>query len=291
MKITSTSTSDGINIKGLLSEPSQKTSKIIVHIHGMSGDIYTNSFYPFMHEQYPQNGIAFLAGEHRGTHSITQFGLEDGSFKNFGNTYEIFEDCVHDIQGWVDKVKELGYKNIWLQAHSLGPSKVTYYMNQSPDEKIKGLIYLSPSDMLGLVNTPDEKAKHMKRLENARRLIQDNKPHDILEDDLWGEMKLSAQTYVNFFDNGAHDAIFNYAAPELGWGQVNNLNLPIIAFTGTQDDGIVPVVDAHKAMKILESELKNSPRKKTVVYENAAHDFEGFGDQIVKEVIEFVSEE
>lgn len=48
-------------------------------------------------------------------------------------------------------------------------------------------------------------------------------------------------------------------------------------------------MDAYKAMALLESRLINSPRKKTVVYENADHDFKVFGDKIVKEVINFIS--
>ena len=49
-----------------------------------------------------------------------------------------------------------------------------------------------------------------------------------------------------------------------------------------------PVIDAHKGMEILENQLFNSPRKKTVVYENADHDFEGFGDQMSQEIVDFI---
>jgi len=61
-----------------------------------------------------------------------------------------------------------------------------------------------------------------------------------------------------------------------------------LAITGTKDDGIVPVMDAHGAMKKLESELKSSPKVKTIVYDGAKHSFDGFGERIVKDVIDFV---
>ena len=41
-------------------------------------------------------------------------------------------------------------------------------------------------------------------------------------------------------------------------------------------------------MKELESHLIHSPRYKTVVYDGAEHDFEGFEKQIVEEIIGFI---
>lgn len=288
MQFIKTTTSDDLIFTGQLSESSKKTSTIIIHIHGMSGDIYTNSYYSLMHEYYPNNGIAFLTGEHRGTHSITQMLLKDGGVKNCGNTYEIFEDCTQDIQAWINKAKELDYTDIWLQGHSLGPSKIAYYMNQNPDPAVKGLILLSPSDMIGLVHDPEGKKDHDICIKEAQMLIKEDKSSQILSHDLWGAYKLSARTYVNFFGEGSNTAIFNFADDSFGWEKVHNIRIPVIAFTGTKDDGIVPVMDPYKAMEMLESQLISSHKKKTIVFENAEHSFDGFGERIVKEVVYFI---
>jgi len=288
MNILETTTKDGLILTGIITSPEMTTDKIIIHIHGMSGDIYTNSYYPFMYQQYPENGISFLAVEHRGTHSITQFNTPEGKIKNIGNTYEIFEESSYDIEAWVSKAKELGYKEIWLQSHSLGPSKVAYYIHNNKHNDIAGLIWISPSDMIGLVYDPEGIKDHNILLPEATKLVSEGKGETILSKDLWGCMKLSASTYVNFFGKDTNTGIFNYNKPELGWKVVNSIDLPVLAFTGTKDDGVVPVMDAHKAMKTLEKELINCPRKKTVVFDNAQHDFKGFGQQIVDEVIKFV---
>ncbi len=291
MDIIETTTNDGLIYKGILTTPEKSTDKIILHIHGMSGDIYTNSFYPFMYQQYPESGISFLAVEHRGTHSITQFNTVDGKVKNIGNAYEIFEDSSLDIDAWVNKVIKLGYKDIWLQAHSLGPSKVAYYVNNHKYEQIKGLVWLSPSDMIGLVQDLEGIKDHKLLLPEAEMLVSKGKGNEILSRVLWGSIKFSAATYLNFFGNNAKTAIFNYDNTELGWDIVNNIDLPVIAFTGTKDDGIVPVLDAYKAMEKLQKELIKSPRKKLVVFDGAQHDFEGFGQNIVNEVINFIKED
>lgn len=92
MQLITTTTSDKLRLHGFLSEASE-SKKIIIHIHGMAGDMYLNSFYPHMYADYPKAGWSFLAAEHRGTHSITEF-VKDGKYVNIGNAYEKFEECV-----------------------------------------------------------------------------------------------------------------------------------------------------------------------------------------------------
>lgn len=288
MKIVQTKSPDGIYFKGLISE-AENAKGIIINIHGMSGSALDNAYYPIMHDKYVKAGWSFLACEHRGTGAITQFNTEDGELINLGNAFEIFEDCVHDIQGWVNFAKEQGYKNIWLQSHSLGPSKVAYFMFSTKSQDVNGLIWISPSDMIGLVHDPEGAKDHARLLPEALKLISEGKPKQLLSNFLWGTNFMSAESYIHFFGDNAKDAIFNYGKPELGWEVVNSIKVPVLAITGTKDDGIVPVMDAHEAMKLLESQLINSPRKKTIIYENAEHSFDGFGDQIVKDVLNFIS--
>lgn len=286
MQTITTNTKDKLILNGQLFETSNKEN-IIIHIHGMSGDLYLNSFYPAMQKNYPKNGWSFLSTENRGTHSVTQFNTTDGRCINVGNAYEKFEDCVYDIQAWVDKAKELGYKRIWLQSHSLGPSKVAYFMMNTPKNDIDGLIWLSPTDMLGSVKVPGCIKVHSKCFNQAQEFVNNGEGERILDYQLWDCYMLSANTYLNFFSEDSNTAIFNYKG-DLGWKVVNKINVPVIAFTGTDDDGIAPVIDVYKAMGILENQLINSPRKETHVYKDGVHDFTGFGEDITQEVLNFI---
>jgi len=69
---------------------------------------------------------------------------------------------------------------------------------------------------------------------------------------------------------------------------VNSIELPVLAITGSKDGGIVPVMNAHKAMKVLKKELKNSRKVNTIVYEGAEHSFKGFEKNIIKDVLRFI---
>lgn len=288
MEIVETKTSAGLKYKGLLSSPKERGDKIIIHIHGMGGSIIGNNFYPLMYEKYPLNDYAFLVAEHQGTATIKSFERGNESVL-LGNAFEKFEDCVEDIQAWINFALENGYHKIFLQAHSLGPAKVAYYLSQKGSNNIEGVIWLSPSDVMGLVHDSTAIAEHRKLLKEARELEQAGRGSQLLSDKFWGEYLLSAQTYLNFFGEKANTAIFNYGNSALGWQIINKISVPVLAITGTEDDGINPVIDPKEAMRLLEAELKNSPRVKTVVYEGAEHGFAGFEERIVADVLEFIA--
>ena len=78
------------------------------------------------------------------------------------------------------------------------------------------------------------------------------------------------------------------ATPSLVWEKVNAIDVPILSFTGTNDDGITPVMNVHDAMEILDRELKQSPRKKLIVYDGANHNFEGFEEKIIDDTLQFI---
>lgn len=289
MQILKVKTSTGLGYTGILMEPATSTDTLILHIHGMSGDVYFNSFYPMMYNDYPKAGISFLAVEHRGTHTVTLFDRSE-ELISIGNAHELFEDCVEDIQAWLNKARELGYKNIWLQGHSLGCAKIAYSLSHADLGEIAGVILLSPADMWGEVKHPDELANHQKMLAEAEELVKAGKPRQMLEHKLWGGMEMSAASYLNSFAEGTNTAIFNFYQPELGFPGLDKIKVPVLSFTGTKDSAIAPMREPNEAMQMLDKALINSPRKHQVVYDGANHDFEGFGDQIVAEVINFIKQ-
>lgn len=288
MEIVKATTEDGLKLSGLYFKPAEPAEKIIIHIHGMAGDPYSNAFLPAMFSGYPAAGVAFLSVENRGTHSVTQFNTTTGGIRLVGDAYEKFEDCVYDIAAWVNLAKQLGYTEIWLQGHSLGCSKVAYYVSKVAQSGVVGLLLVSPSDMLGWNLAPAMIADHEFLLNEAKQLQAQGKGLTILSKLLDGETPVCAGTYVSLFGEGAGDAIFNFGNPELGYETLRNTAVPVLAFTGTDDAGVTSSSEPLKAMHILEQELVQSPRKKTVIYEGAKHDFAGFGERIVQEVLSFI---
>lgn len=285
MKIVKTITSDDLVLNGLLSEPPLLKNKIVIHVHGMAGSIVLEDFYQIMHEQYVKSGFSFLAGENRGLGVVTPFmQSSSGKLKLFGSALEKFEKGQVDIKAWVDYALSLGYKEIWLQGHSLGCSKIAYYLEKHSSDHIKGVIFISPAGMLGLAKVLQGKSI----IDRAGKLIKAGKGKELIHNKVWRSGFLSADTIMNFFGKKSNMNIFRFTNHDTKWTVINKIEVPVLAITGTKDEGIVLLEDPYEAMEKLKKELIRSPKTKTVVLENASHMFMGFGKQIANEVINFL---
>ncbi len=76
---------------------SRKKDICVIFIHGMCQTIINNYFAIVLGNTLSQNNIGFLYAHNRG-HSIENNLLtKDGNYKRCGCMYEIFEDCIFDI--------------------------------------------------------------------------------------------------------------------------------------------------------------------------------------------------
>lgn len=282
MQIIKTITSDGLHLTGLHSGPLKKDT-VIIQVHGMAGDPYTNSFYPIFHEIYTQNGLGFISIQLRGTGSITMFFKEPDQYPNIGNSFEIFEECVYDIDAWIKVAKNLGYKKIILQGHSLGTSKVVYYLNKTKSKDVKGIILISPTDMLGFVMN---ETNYNELIKKASALAERNLPKELIIEGPY-EYILSAQTVLNFFTPESNCNIFCYTGRPHNWTMANEINVPALLISGTKDEPITDLCDPQVAMETLQKNLKNSPKVKTIIYKNATHDFAGFENKLAVDISDF----
>ncbi|MCJ7429312.1 MAG: DUF1749 domain-containing protein [Candidatus Nanohaloarchaeota archaeon QJJ-5] len=277
-----TTTDDGLCLQGLFAEADTET--VVVHFHGMSGNLFENQFVQTMLSDYPENDISFLTVEQRGSELMRWFDTVDGDSRKIGNAHEQFEDAEYDIKAWIDFLDDAGYETIIVQGHSLAPSKITYYMSETDDDRIDGLVFISPSEMQGLVvheSTPE----HEDLLAEARRHVEDGNEDQLLSDELWGWAVLSAGTYLNFFGDDAQTDIFTYSQPENDFSAVDAIDVPLIAFLGTEDDGIVTPPEA--CLSMLEEAAEACPAFEGIVFDGADHSYAGFGNSIVSEVRTF----
>jgi len=217
MEFVETITEDNLVLQGLISEPEEKIDSVILHIHGMSGNFWENSFIKTMLKEYPKKNISFLTVETRGAELLRWFQTGDGKTKLIGDSYEIFEESVYDIDAWVNFLKSKGYNKIYLQGHSLGCSKIAYYQKIKNNPLVKSLLFISASDMMGLLVNDEEKPKYEKFLKEAKEFVQKGKENELLSGIQWEFAKQSAKSFLNFSFENDNLAIFNYYNPERGF--------------------------------------------------------------------------
>ena len=90
-------------------------------------------------EQLEQNGISFVYAHNSGAFQIMD--LPSKNKTRSGLTFEMFDNCVEDLQAYVDFAKEQGYKKIILGGHSYGCNKVVYYLYKTSAKTLTGIFY------------------------------------------------------------------------------------------------------------------------------------------------------
>lgn len=264
-------TEDKLILQGLLYEPDQKTDKVVLHIHGMAGNFYENKFLDAMAKTFTDNGWAFLTPNNRGHDYIADLpiaGNKEDS-KRIGNVFEKFEECVLDVKCWMDFAQQQGFTEIVLQGHSLGCSKVAYYLSQTGDQRVKKLVLASPADMVGLAERwPD----HKEMMELSKEWVKEGKGRQILPKLLEDWCYLSAETYLDFHTRGNPIDVFNTYDKEAPSKTLEDIAVPTLAFFGDVKEAYIANM-AKDALDIIKSKAKKAPSFEMAVIEGASHGY------------------
>ncbi len=236
-------TKDGLELQGFLVEPLTCDKRIgILHIHGLAGNFYENKFIDTIAERVSENGLWFLTVSTRGRDYISDFLRfhPDGrkEYVQIGSVYELFEDCLKDIDAWVGFFKAKGVDKIILEGHSHGALKVTYYLYKESNEAVCGLILLSPSDDFGLqrqrlgedFDRALSLAEEMIRLGEGRSLM----PRQYFD------YPVSAATYYDIFRVDSPVKIFNLSETDRqDFFELASIKVPVLTLLGTQNEAFI----------------------------------------------------
>ncbi len=268
-------TSDGIWLHALHLR-ADKSKTVFLHIHGTASNFYEEYFIEVLAKDLLGNGVSMLSTNNRGE------GVYN-AWQGNGAAVEKFEDCIIDIDAWVEFVLKEGYEKIILSGHSLGTEKVVYYMLHGKYRgKISALILLAPATSPG--SEPVLVKDYEKTLQLAHTFIAEGKGDLFLDRDAYaGIMPKSADSYINFSDaNPAFDDALPFHKKKLpGYSKIK---IPILAVIGDKHEyTVIPIKDALELMK------KENPRTETCQITNCDHDFQEQEDKLSDELIKFIN--
>lgn len=230
---------DNIEMVGILYQPEEKSSRIVIHVHGLCGNFYENRFLDRLAKTYTDNGYSFLTFNNRGTNFISEL-LKGNEFEIIGGCYERFTDCLLDIEGVINYAKNKGYTDFVLEGHSYGCNKVSYYYSKKKDKSIKKMVLLAPCDIprICVKFLSEEEYKTAQR--ESTRLINEGKEDELIDFSVNANGKISAGTYYNdFLPNGENDFI-RYVDGESGRSEVlNSVDIPTLVIFGNIDECVL----------------------------------------------------
>ena len=224
-------TTDGLRLP-MIHYISNSKDICVIFIHGMCQTILDNYFAVVCGKILSENDIGFIYEHNRG-HSIeNDILMRDGSYKRYGCMYEIFEDCLLDIDLAIKKAKELGYKRFILIGHSYGCNKLIYYYYKK-HPNIIGLIFASAPDMMGLHLYRQTDYKEL--IKEAKENIDNGKPTKILSNIVEDYMYMSSQTYYDWFNEKSNLDNLPVMSYSENWYQFETIDVPILTFSDSNE--------------------------------------------------------
>ena len=281
---------DVIKLDGLLYTSKNKTEDIILSIHGMGSNCMKKRE-TTMAKIANENGIDYFCFNNRGSELVKYIRryTEGKREKELGGTS--FEDVLEgyeDITGAIIKLKELGYKNIYLQGHSLGCTKIVYTYNELKDEQddmvnnIKGIILNS------LIDIPRALKVYLR--DNFDKYLQyaEEKEKNGSKDEMMPEEAfihpISVKTFLRYARD-YQDINFANFGEDKELKKLNNIDVPLFMRWGNVNEMIVQMPE--ELVDIVNNTMTN-PNKDIYYIDGANHSYERKEEELAKQVVAFV---
>lgn len=252
--------SDNIEQVGILYNPNTETKRIVIHVHGLAGNFYENRFLDILAKTYTENGLAFLTFNNRGNGYVTDL-LKGNDFTVIGACFERFKDCLLDIEGVINWVKEKGYSEIILEGHSYGCNKVLYYYHHKKDDSIKKIVLLAPCDTAGESKKFLSEEEYNRALSESTRLVNENRADELIDFSVMTNGKVTAGTYYYGFIPGSDVDFIRYSDGENGESDIlKNVSVPTSVIFGDEDECVL-TESIEVVKKYLINNIKNCTLK------------------------------
>ena len=292
MELINFMATDGVNLEGILYKASSNISeKIILSVHGMTSNCFKKRDIEIA-KKANEKGIDYFAFNNRGSEIVKYIEKEtegQPAKELAGTAYEDVLEGYEDIVGAIIKLKELGYKNIYLQGHSLGCTKIVYTYNELINndeteilENIKGVILLSLVyiTMALKVYLRDNFKQY---LDYAEKLEHENKIYEMMPRESFIH-PISVKSFLRYARDNKDIDFANYGKDnELE--KLNNIQVPLFMRWGNDNEMIIQQADELSTMvnNIITNENKNID-----YIDGANHSYTGKEKELAEQIVEFV---
>ncbi|MCA1065314.1 alpha/beta fold hydrolase [Rossellomorea sp. AcN35-11] len=276
-------TTDGLRLQGVHWEEFRHNT-CLLFIHGTSGNSIENYFAHVLAQHLVENGYGFFYGHTRGYNHVNDMMTIDGDHRTIGARYEIFSECLYDIDLWVRKVRELGYDSIILMGHSLGANKAIHYLSEEGAPAITSLILASPPDLVGLSKRYDPDRHDM--IHEAKMNVNNGEPTKLLSHLHDGWLTISSQTYLERCLDGCEaDNLPVLRNPET-FSALSTLRMPIFSFMGDVNE--VNIHTPSEDLALMQRKATVCQKFDYVVLEGANHNYEGNEQEMAEVVVNWI---
>ncbi len=304
LSLISVISTDKLELPGLLYEPAKKTARAAVWLHGMgeSGIFYNPERLNVLGKTLNEYDIALLAFNNRGAHTIKKIRIVDETLpdeeKGYqgGTFYERIEDCVKDIDGAVQFLKQRGFKELYLLGHSTGANKICAYHARIMYSPFDKYVLAGPGDDSGLFFNELGADKFWQAIKYAKANLA-KKPLKTMPK-YTGMFPFSVQAAEDILDpDGAYNTFpfYEETTKRLGrkplFKEYKTIDKPVLVIFGQDDEYAYTAGDATKALDIFRK-YTNKQIIKLSSYElvpSTDHSFHGAETQFARLVAQWLA--
>ncbi len=255
-KLVKILTSDNLELTGILYYPICETKQVVVHVHGLAGNFYENSFIDYQAKEYVDKGFAYFVFNNRGNNYLTELIKREDNKVSYvfgGSAYESFVDSYYDIDAAIKYLFDCGYNEITLQGHSYGCNKVVYYYLKNSNN-IKNIILLAPCDLVA--ETKSFNSNYDEHLKKNKELYDIGKMDELVYSNEFPPLVFSVKTFIEDWIENSKSDIFRYRVNGYINSDLKNINIPVLVQIGN-NDGAALVVDKELVTKYLNENIND----------------------------------
>ncbi len=287
-------TSDGLTLPGLLYE-SGPSKKVVIYLHGngSSSIFYGSKKHQDLPDILNKRGISLLKFNNRGAGVIQNLDMKKGGKverKSFGMAYEKIKECVEDIDGAIQFLQKLGYKEFYLAGVSTGANKICVYDHYKPMNIFKKYILICGGDDTGIYYSMLGKKKFLKLLDDSKSKIKKGLGEELIKDIL----PIDVFSYKGFWDIANPDGDYNTFPFSEAFKGVKISTKPLFRyFESIQTPSIVIYGEKDEytwgdIKKVVETLKKYKPDFTYKVIKGADHGFTGKKKELAKAISDWL---
>jgi alpha-beta hydrolase superfamily lysophospholipase len=191
-----------------------------------------------------------------------------------GSVYDLLESAKMDLEGVVAFAQQLGYSEIILQGHSLGPHKICYYITHTLNNPIKRLIFLTAADVRFQFDSSVPNWEHYSLV--AKEMIDNGQGSNLMPIRLWSNCPISAASFWNY-TNQAQIVCIQRTHPKPN----SKITLPMLVINPEND--VATGVSAKKHMELIKQHSISTDFSSKIIH-NAVHNFLSKEEELVDEI-------
>ena len=281
---------DNLNLIGLLHTPKKKTETVLISVHGITSNCLKRRD-DVLAQKCTDLGIAYFCFNNRGHEIICNYGrIEDNDMHFYGSGAENIYDSYFDIKGAMLEMQKRGYKDIILQGHSMGCTKVVYTYNEFLNnnettmlDAITGIVLLSMVDIPTALK--QVLGKDYKKIISYFELLKKRGKGDKLVVLDASTPPVRSNTILQYAEDNKKIDFAKFGDNRTTFRELNNIKVPLFMRWGNINELIFQGAD--ELTQKLNEKIKNENKDISYIA-GANHNYTGKEEELGDQIVEFI---